>query len=116
MFDRLKSMFETFSESKEDHKDPTLRTLNFKLGVDAIKEIVLSMLEDLKYRNINYNDSYNEIFATKAGYEVTIILNGSKSGTEVNITVFSLEKKGKTRKALRFLLNELKLRVEENAW
>ena len=43
MFDRLKSMFETFSESKEDHKDPTLRTLNFKLGVDAIKEIVLSI-------------------------------------------------------------------------
>lgn len=29
MFDKIKSMFETFSESKEDHKDPTLRIPKF---------------------------------------------------------------------------------------
>ena len=116
MFDKLKGMFESFSESKEDHKDPTLRTVNFKLGVDSIKKEIQAMLEDLNYPHISCNDNFNEIFAQKAGYDVTFFVQGNKAGTDVNITVFSPENKGKTRKALRFLLNELKLRVETNGW
>ena len=63
MFDKIKSMFETFSESKEDHKDPTLRTLNFKLGVEAMKKEIQQMLKDLHYPHIRCNDQFNEIFA-----------------------------------------------------
>ncbi len=116
MFDKIKSMFETFSESKEDHKDPTLRTLNFKLGVEAMKKEIQQMLEDLHYPHIRCNNQFNEIFAQKAGYDVTFFVQGSKSGTDINIAVFSPANKGKTRKALRFLLNELKLRVDSNGW
>ncbi len=114
MFDKIKSLFETYSESKEDHQDPTLRTLNFKLGIEQLKKYIGTMLEDLHYKQINFNSNYNEFFAEKLGYEVTFYLTNTKSGTDVNISVFSLDHRGKTRKALRFLLNELKIRVDAN--
>lgn len=116
MFDRIKGAFETFSESKEDHKDPTLRTLSFKISVDSAKELVKKMLEDLKYGHVSCNDTFNEMFAKKAGYDVTFFFQSSRNGCDINISVFSPAHRGKTRKALRFLLNEINLRVESNGW
>ncbi len=114
MFEKIKSMFETYSESSETNNDPTLRTLNFKLGIEQLKKYIQTMLEDLSYKQIHFNSDYNEFFAHKAGFEVTLSLTNSKSGTDVNISVFAPEHRGKPRKALRFLLNELKNRVAEN--
>ena len=43
------------------------------------------------YCKIRYNDIYNEIFTSKAGYEVTIhLLSGGSGATTIEISVSSL--------------------------
>lgn len=110
MFEKFKEMFEVFSSSKPAAKDPTLRTLTFRASTGVIEKEILIMLEDLKYRKIVKND-FNEIYAIKAGYEVTCRLSREKTETHVDFDVYGPTHKGKTRKALRFLLHETKKRL-----
>lgn len=109
MFDKIKAMFETYSQSSSIHKDPTLRSLNIKMGESILADKIIDILKELKYKEIRYNNIYNEIFTKKAGYEVTIHLLASSGGsTTIEVSVFAPEHRGKTRKALRFLLNRFK--------
>ena len=109
MFDKIKALFETYSQSSSIHKDPTLRSLNVKMGGSVLADKIIEILKSLKYKEIRYNNIYNEIFTKKAGYEVTIhLLAASGGATSIEVAVFSPENRGKTRKALRFLLNKFK--------
>ena len=109
MFDKIKGAFETYSQSSNLHKDPTLRSLTVKMGPTVLADEIIESLKKLKYKEIRYNDIYNEIFTSKAGYEVTIhLLSGGSGATTIEISVFSPANRGKTRKALRFLLNYFK--------
>ena len=109
MFDKLKGLFETYSQSKSNHKDPTLRTFDIKMGAGYAANTIIEILKELKYKTIRYNDVYNEIFTSKAGYEVTVNLIASQGGsTTVSVSVYSPVNRGRTRKALRFLLNKFK--------
>ena len=109
MFDKLKGFFEIYSQSKSNHKDPTLRTFDIKMGASYAAKQIIEVLKDLKYKTITYNDTYNEIFTKKAGFEVTINLIASAGGsTTISVSVYSPNNRGKTRKALRFLLNKFK--------
>ena len=109
MFDKINGAFETYSQSSNLHKDPTLRSIHVKMGPNILANEIIDGLKALKYKEIRYNDIYNEIFTTKAGYEVTIhLLSGGSGTTTIEIAVFSPANRGKTRKALRFLLNYYK--------
>lgn len=109
MFERIKEMFESYSQSSQVHKDPTLRSIAVNKSPTYLANDIINILKSLKYKKITYNDVFNEIFTSKAGYEVTInLLSGSNGQTIINAAVYSKENKGKTRKALRFLLNKFK--------
>lgn len=112
MFDKLKEMFETFSSSKVLSKDASLATLSFRTSISIIKKEILMMLEDLKYREITEND-FNEIYATKAGYEITCRLSFENAITHVDYDVYAPTHTGKTRKALRALLFQTKTRLSK---
>ncbi len=109
MFSKIKEVFETYSQSTTIHPDPTLRSINVKMGPSVLANQVIDILKSLKYKTIRYNDTFNEIFTSKAGFEVTIhFLASSNGSTTIEVSVFSPENRGKTRKALRFLLNKFK--------
>ena len=109
MFDKIKGAFEIYSQSRSNHKDPTLRTFDIKMGASYAANSIIEVLKDLKYKEIRYNDTYNEIFTQKAGFEVTVNLIASQGGaTTVSVSVYSPSNRGKTRKALRFLLAKFK--------
>lgn len=108
MFERIKEAFETYSQSSPFHTDATLRTLNVKINATVLADKIIEILKELKYKTIRYNETFNEIFTTKAGFEVTINLIGSGGVTSIDVAIFSPSNRGKTRKALRFLLNKFK--------
>lgn len=109
MFDKIKEAFETFSQSSNIHQDPTLRSFDVKMGPAMLANKIIDVLKSLKYKTIRYNDVFNEIFTSKAGFEVTIHLLASTNGaTTIEVSVFSSEHRGKTRKALRYLLHRFK--------
>ena len=109
MFDKIKEMFENYSQSSNIHMDPTLRSIDVKMGPAMLANRIIDILKSLKYKTIRYNDIFNEIFTSKAGFEVTIHLLASTNGaTTIEVSVFSKEYRGKTRKALRFLLHKFK--------
>lgn len=109
MFERIKEAFETYSQSSPLNPDSTLRTVNVKMDPTILAEKVIEILKSLKYKTIRYNDVFNEIFTSKAGFEVTINFLGSTTGiTSIDVSIFSPSNRGKTRKALRFLLNKFK--------
>ena len=109
MFEKIKEAFETYSQSSNLHKDPTLRSIHVKMGPSYLANEIIELLKGLKYKEIRYNDIYNEIFTSKAGFEVTIhLLSGGSGSTTIEVSVFSPANKGKTRRALRFLLNHFK--------
>ena len=110
MFDKIKEKFETYSSSSNPtYKDNTLRPVYFKMGASYLADRIIEILKKLKYKEILYNDSFNEIFTSKAGYEVTISLIAAESGsTMLNVAIFAPTHRGKTRKALRFLLHTFK--------
>ena len=108
MFERFKEWREGYSQSSRYHKDETLRPLYVKMGRKYLTDAIVNILKDLKYKEIVVND-YNEIFTQKAGYEVTItLIAGQSSSTTIMVGVFSPKNRGKTRKALRFLLYRFK--------
>ena len=107
MFERLKEWREMYSQSYPTHKDPTLRTIYVKMGQAYLANKIIDILKDLRYKSIVYNDTFYEIFTSKAGYEVTVTLTAGTSGSvSLNVSVYSPSNRGKTRKALRFLLNK----------
>lgn len=109
MFSKIKEVFETYSQSTSIHPDPTLRSINVKMGPSLLANEIINILKSLKYKTIRYNDVFNEIFTSKAGYEVTIHLLASSNGSStIEVSIFSPTHRGKTRKALRFLLNKFK--------
>ena len=109
MFDKIKEAFETFSSSSNIHKDPTLRSIDVKMGQSLLCEKIIEILKELKYKTIRYNDIFYEIFTSKAGFEVTIqVLQGNQGASTIEVSVFSMQHRGKTRKALRFLLHKFK--------
>lgn len=109
MFDKIKEAFESYSQSSHIHKDPTLRSIDVKMGQVVLCDKIIAVLKDLKYKTIRYNDIFYEIFTSKAGFEVTIqVLQGSHGSSTIEVSVFSPQNRGKTRKALRFLLHKFK--------
>lgn len=115
MFDKIKGAFETYSASSIRHKDATLRTIEVKMDPHFAAERIIDLLKKLKYKTIRYNDVYNEIFTSKAGYEITIhCLAGTNGGSSIDVAVFGPEHRGKTRKALRYLLNAIKEKLNTN--
>ena len=111
MFDKIKGAFETCSQSSMMQKDVTLRPVTVKMGATRAEESVIEILKDLKYKEINYNDTFHEIFTFKAGYEVTISFLNADGSTIINVMVYNANKRGKTRKALRYLLNIINERL-----
>ena len=115
MFDKLKGAFETYSHSSLHAKDETLRSVEAKIGPERAMQGVIKILTELNYRKISYNDIYNEIFTSKAGYEVTIRAIASGQGmTTIDVEVYAPNHRGKTRKALRFLLHTIKEKIATN--
>ena len=109
MFDKIKGWFETFSQSSVKHKDKTLRSITVKMGTSYLANKIIDILKSLKYKTIKYNEHYQEIFTSKAGFEVTVhLVNSNNGATLIEVDVFSPDNRGKTRKALRFLLNKFK--------
>lgn len=109
MFGKIKELFETYSESSSIHPDPTLRSLNVNMGITNLTNSIIDILLALKYKTIRYNETFNEIYTKKDDFEVTIHFVGATIGsTTINVSVFSKIHRGKTRKALRFLLNKFK--------
>ena len=109
MFDKIREAFETFSQSSNINPDPTLRSIDVKMGPAMLANKIIDILKSLKYKTIRYNDIFNEIFTSKAGFEVTIhLLAGNNGATTIEVSVFSSEHRGKTRKALRYLLHRFK--------
>ena len=109
MFDKIKGLFETYSQSSNKHKDKTLHNVSVKMGPSMLAKSIIEILKKLKYKKITYNEVYNEIFTYKAGYEITVHLIASTGGaTMIEVAVFSPEHRGKTRKALRYLLHTFK--------
>lgn len=107
MFDKIKAIFETYSRSSDFHSDKTLRTIYVKKSSKMVANDIIEILKSLKYKEIVYNDTFNELFTSKAGFEVTIHLAlGNNGTTGIEVAVFSPQNRGKTRKALRFLLNK----------
>ncbi len=112
MFEKIKEAFEAFSQSYETNPDPTLRSVEVRMGFEMLSQKIIDILKSLKYKTIRYDDTFYEIFTKKAGYEVTISLTAAKSGTRIDISVYSPQNRGKTRKALRFLLHKMKEEFE----
>lgn len=109
MFNKIKGLFETYSQSSSKQKDETLRNVTVKMGPSMLAKSIIEILKKLKYKKITYNEVYNEIFTYKAGYEVTVHLIASSGGsTIIEVAVFAPEHRGKTRKALRYLLHTFK--------
>lgn len=109
MFDKIKEAFETYSQSSVTHTDPTLRSFDVKIGQAVLANRIIDILKSLKYKTIRYNEVFHELFTSKAGFEVTIHLLQSRNGsTTIEVSVFSPTNRGKTRKALRFLLHKFK--------
>ncbi len=115
MFDKLKGTFEIYSHSSLHAKDETLRSIEVKIGPERAMNGIIKLLTDLNYKKISYNDIYNEIFTSKAGYEVTIRAIPSGQGmTTIDVEVYGPNHRGKTRKALRYLLHAIKERIATN--
>ena len=109
MFEKIKGLFEIFSQSSLKHKDKTLRTVTVKMGASYLASKIIDILKSLKYKTIKYNEHYQEIFTSKAGFEVTNhLVNSNNGSTLIDVDVYSPNNRGKTRKALRFLLNKFK--------
>lgn len=109
MFDKIKGWFEIFSQSSLKHKDKTLRSVIVKMGSSYLANKIIDILKSLKYKTIKYNEHYQEIFTSKAGFEVTIhLVNTNNGGTQIDVDIYAPYNRGKTRKALRFLLNKFK--------
>lgn len=109
MFDKLKGSFETYSQSSDKHKDETLHNVSVKMGPSMLAKSIIEILKKLKYKRINYNETYFEIFTSKAGYEITVHLIPSTGGsTIIETSVFAPNHRGKTRKALRYLMHTFK--------
>ena len=115
MFGRIKEAFETYSQSSSIHPDPTLRSFDVKIGQAFLATKIIDVLKSLKYKTIRYNDVFHEIFTSKAGFEVTIhLIQAKNGGTTIEVSVFSPKNRGKTRKALRFLLHRFKEEFKSN--
>ena len=108
MFEKLKEAFECYSQSYPTHPDPTLRSIEVKMGNDMLAKQIIEILKSLKYKTIRYDDVFYEIFTSKANFEVTVSFTASKGGSRIDVSVYSPQNKGKTRKALRFLLHKFK--------
>ena len=72
MFEKIKGLFEIFSQSSLKHKDKTLRTVTVKMGASYLASKIIDILKSLKYKTIKYNEHYQEIFTRIKIFKISL--------------------------------------------
>lgn len=96
------AIFEDYSQSKEGtNYAPFIVNISQVLCYDKI----LKWVKDNNFNKIIPYKDFFEIFYEDDGFEITISIENHKDNALVNVSVFG--KRGKTRKKLISVLNEL---------
>ena len=93
------AIFEKYSATSSSKKSK-IPTLEINKSANTIFHILLDLLKKEEFENIESNQEYLDIYAEKFGYELSIqiYVNGLK--TNVDLSVYGENKRGKTRKFL----------------
>lgn len=103
------SLFENYSTTSNKNKNGLFTPFIVKIGNDQIKKIIYNYLKENNYEEILLLDHSKEIFGLKNGFELTInYFHIEGKGIEISTTVYGENKRGKTRKYLKNVLNDLR--------
>lgn len=92
----LFGLFENYtSTSNLKRKFPSLSVNKM---TNRVFDLCLGKIKEWGFYNIEANQEYNDIYAEKAGYELSIQIFSDGGGSYVEMSVFGEGKRGRTRK------------------
>lgn len=97
----MPGFLEKYSYTQEQFKDVALRPISLHLGVRLAMDMIAKHFENDGFFDITINDTFNDAFAKKNDLEYTITGTQYDGGTLLNVFVYCETKIGKSRKALR---------------
>ena len=94
-------MFEHSCQSRSDQKDDYLRPISVHSSLLELKEATLSFLKERGFSSIEYNVDYEEAFAERNGFELTIsFLKNGDASIDVQLLVHTKRFFGGAKKFL----------------
>ena len=103
------AIFEKCSSTSEEDKSP-VKPLEFVASCERIYHAVLKDAEEKEYYGLTSKKEFYEIYYWYLGFEVSISITQSTKSTRsyLNMMVYGENKRGKTRKMLKHLLEYYK--------
>ena len=103
-------------ETGENRKSLILQTHYYKASYEQIKDVYLSILEELKHNIVSVNDDYHEIYSEIPHMEVIakIIMQDPKE-TSIDFYInaeFLLGNKGKAEKFIQTVYSKIEAKYE----
>ena len=101
-------MFDHSYQSRADRKNDYLRPLSIRAPLPAIKEALKVFLEENGFSSIEFSQDYEEAFAVRGGYELTVsFLKGADTVVDLYLLVHTKRFFGGAKKLLSTLSKDL---------
>lgn len=98
-------IFENYSVANPESKIEPPTT---KLSPTRMTDVLENYLKENNYYDTVIDTNFFDIYSKKSGFEVSFQLISNGSGTLINVTVYGKNRRGKTRKFLKLLLDDIK--------
>jgi hypothetical protein len=104
------AFFEKYSQTSERTRRQRLHPLKVRLSMGRTFEMIESYFNTIEpLDTIIARDYFDICILDKKGFEISVFLQTESGHTYINASVFGQDKRGKTRRRLYNLLDELRI-------